>query len=119
MTATFKYILATYLIIGLSLFACSNAEPSDENPPVVEGEMVFFNGMIYTVNDSAPWVEAIYVKDGVIEYVGSTEDAKNQATANAEMIDLDGAFMMPGIHDVHMHPLEACLLYTSPSPRDS
>ena len=29
------------------------------------------------------------------------------ASDNASVIDLDGAFIMPGIHDVHLHPLEA------------
>jgi predicted amidohydrolase YtcJ len=47
------------------------------------------------------------VKDGVITYVGTNEQAKAQASANVQVIDLQGQMMMPGIHDVHMHPLEA------------
>jgi predicted amidohydrolase YtcJ len=70
-------------------------------------ELVFINGEIYTVNEAMPWAEAIYVVDGWIRFVGTTEEARAMASENAVIIDLEGAFMMPGIHDVHLHPLEA------------
>lgn len=70
-------------------------------------EVVFYNGKIYTVNENQPWAEAIYVHEGLIKYVGSDEEARQMASENAVEINLEGAFMMPGIHDVHMHPLEA------------
>ena len=47
------------------------------------------------------------IKDGVIKYVGDDDTAKEMATAGATLIDLKGDFVMPGIHDVHLHPLEA------------
>lgn len=98
------------LIMGLAIFslliaffACDKGdEPTTEN-----GEIVFFNGKIYTVNTANPWADAVYVKDGIIKYVGTNDEAKNMASKDAELIDLEGGFMMPGIHDVHMHPLEA------------
>ncbi len=70
-------------------------------------EQLFHNGRIYTVDDNQPWAEAIYVVDGEIRFVGSNDEAEDLAGANAEFIDLEGAFAMPGIHDVHLHPLEA------------
>ncbi len=95
----FAFIFTAFLAI----FACG-----DENiTPSASGETVFFNGKIYTVNASQPWAEAILVKNGTIKYVGTTDEAKKMAAADAELIDLEGGFMMPGIHDVHMHPLEA------------
>ena len=97
-----KAILPILLLIT-SLFLSCDEEPVDPN----ETEIVFFNGKIYTVNDSQPWADAIYIKDGVIKYVGTNEEAKNMASTEATQIDLKGKFIMPGIHDVHMHPLEA------------
>ena len=70
-------------------------------------EAVFFNGEIYTVNPDQPWAEAIYVKEGKIEFVGDSKEAKRMASKDAEEYDLKGRFLMPGIHDVHTHPLEA------------
>jgi predicted amidohydrolase YtcJ len=87
-----------------AFFACGRGEdptPGDSN------EIVFFNGEIYTVNAAQPWAEAVWVKDGVIQYVGTSDEAKSKASDDAEHIDLEGGFLMPGIHDVHMHPLEA------------
>lgn len=75
--------------------------------PNNSGEIVFYNGKIYTVNPNQPWADAVYVKDGVIQFVGNDDEAQNSASEDAELIDLKGGFMMPGIHDVHMHPLEA------------
>jgi predicted amidohydrolase YtcJ len=94
----FAFMLAAFFTI----LACK-----DDNPAPGNGEIVFFNGKIYTVNAAQPWVDAIYVKDGVIKYVGTNDEAKKMASADAELVDLEGGFMMPGIHDVHLHPLEA------------
>jgi predicted amidohydrolase YtcJ len=80
---------------------------SSVTPKSKSGEIVFFNGKIYTVNSKQPWAEAIYIKDGIIQYVGNNEEAQKRASDKSEMIDLEGGFMMPGIHDVHTHPLEA------------
>jgi len=72
-----------------------------------EGHVLFFNGQIYTVNEAQPWAEAILVVDGIITMVGDNQEVRESASESAKIIDLEGAFMMPGIHDVHMHPFEA------------
>ncbi|MEM8888564.1 MAG: amidohydrolase [Bacteroidota bacterium] len=91
--------------VCMMLIACEGEAPGPD--PNNSSEKLFFNGEIYTVNPDQAWARAIYVKDGLIEYVGDDEGGKAMASADAEMIDLRGAFMMPGIHDVHVHPLEA------------
>ena len=70
-------------------------------------EKLFFNGVVYTVDPDNPWVEAVWIKDGIIQYAGSESEARRQASDQVEEIDMQGGFMMPGIHDVHVHPLEA------------
>ncbi len=69
-------------------------------------DKLLLNGKIYTVNENQPWAEAVYIKDGKIDFVGSNAEAKKIAAA-AEVVNLQGAMMMPGIQDIHMHPLEA------------
>jgi predicted amidohydrolase YtcJ len=102
MKKSIPFMLALLLsAFFVMLPSCKDDDPVDSN------EIVFFNGKIYTVNAANPWVDAIYVKNGIIEYVGNNETAKSKASEDAELIDLEGGFMMPGIHDVHMHPLEA------------
>jgi len=70
-------------------------------------DTLFLNGKIYTVNPQQLWAEALYINNGKIRYVGSNEAARKLVNAKTEVIDLNGAMVMPGIQDVHMHPLEA------------
>jgi len=98
-------IMSTLLLIYILLFtACRDETPE---PLTGQGEVVYFNGNIYTVNSDQPTASAMIVKDGIITFVGSTIDAQTQAGTASEQIDLEGLFVMPGIHDVHLHPLEA------------
>ena len=70
-------------------------------------ERLLVNGRVYTVNDAQPWAEAVLVVDGTIAAIGSDEAVRSEASESAEIVDLEGAFVMPGIHDIHSHPLEA------------
>lgn len=94
----------TSLFIFLFVFLACDKDPDN---PSDESESVFYNGKIYMVNPNQEWAEAMYIKDGIIQFVGSSDEAKERASKEAELIDLEGLFVMPGIHDVHLHPLEA------------
>ena len=62
----------TLLWTLVSLLAnCQGDQASPATPTAAE--KVFFNGKIYTVDPNQPWAEAVYIKDGLIEYVGSKE----------------------------------------------
>lgn len=75
-------------------------QPENGNSP----DLIYFNGKIYTVNKEQPWVEAIAVSRTKISAVGDNNAIKALATDNTKLIDLEGAFVMPGIHDMHCHP---------------
>ncbi len=70
-------------------------------------EQLYVNGRIYTVNPNQEWAEAMLVIDGVITAIGTNQLVQSKASADAELIDLENNMVMPGIHDVHLHPLEA------------
>lgn len=74
------------------------AEPSTQK--------LYFNGKIYTVDDAKPWAEAILIDGNQILFVGSNSESEKIADANATKIDLGGKVVLPGFHDVHMHPME-------------
>lgn len=94
-------IKITLLLIAFSFMACKKKNDSSNT------EKAFFNGSIYTVNTNQEWAEAILIIDGEIIAIGSNEEVESQTPENAEIIDLKGKMMMPGIHDVHLHALEA------------
>lgn len=53
------------------------------------------------------WAEAIAIGRGVILAVGSAEEIAPYRTVRTEVIDLQGAAVLPGLHDLHVHPLGA------------
>ncbi|WP_288496973.1 amidohydrolase [uncultured Acinetobacter sp.] len=70
--------------------------------------IVYYNTKIYTVNESQPWAEAMWVKAGKILAIGDQDELLALAEG-AEHYDLAGKMVMPGIHDAHTHLLKAAL----------
>jgi len=67
-------------------------------------DVVYKHGKIYTVNESAPWAEAVAIKDGKFFKVGTSAEVEALAGANTDIVDLAGRMAMPGIVDLHVHP---------------
>ena len=59
------------------------------------------NGRIFTAADTE-WAQSLLVHDGRLAYVGDTAGADALAP-DAEVVDLAGAFVMPGYIDAHTH----------------
>ncbi len=68
-------------------------------------DLVLTNGYVYTVDESRHVAEAVAVKDNTIVFVGSAEDVAAYIGDSTDVRDLDGAMVMPGIHDMHVHAL--------------
>ncbi len=66
------------------------------------------NAQIYTVDTAHPWVDAFaFDADGIIIAVGSESDVLAAAGEAAATIDGDGAMVLPGFQDPHVHVPEA------------
>src|SRR5262252_7848870 len=92
-----------FLLLSISLFVapCFAAEaPADR---------VFINGTIFTADGKNSIAEAVAIRDGRIVFVGGNEAAKPFIGASTKVTDLKGGFLMPGLVDGHLHPLEAGL----------
>ena len=61
------------------------------------------NGKIYTVDPAFSIVQAIAVKDGLIEAVGDDLSVAGMAGDNTQVIDLGGKVVTPGLIDGHVH----------------
>ena len=88
------------IIPALAVFivGCTKPQPADI------ADTVYTNGKIYTVDEAQPWAEAVAIKDGKFMVVGSVDDVAAVTGDGSEVIDLAGAFAMPGIGDSHIHP---------------
>ncbi|MDC0237300.1 amidohydrolase [Gammaproteobacteria bacterium] len=100
------------LCLFVLLPSCSTeTPPSGENPSTHGADFIFRNAAIYTVNPDQPWASAIAVKDGRIAYVGDLLGAQELSGSDTQTIDLNGRMMLPGFHDIHVHPVESGVLY--------
>ena len=61
------------------------------------------NGRIYTARSDIPSVSALVVLNGKIAYAGDTETAARIAGNKARVVNLDGACLLPGLNDAHLH----------------
>ena len=84
-----RFVLGLLLAAGCATDSTSMADTA------------YVNGQIYTVDEVQPWVEAVAIKDGVFLVVGSNEAVDAVTGVATEVIDLAGAFAMPGLIDVH------------------
>lgn len=76
----------------------------------VAADAIFFHGNILTgvgLVASGPShperVTALVVHNGVIAYAGTDVEALKQRTPATKVVDLQGAFVMPGFNDAHTH----------------
>ncbi|MGO9167198.1 MAG: amidohydrolase [Candidatus Sulfotelmatobacter sp.] len=72
-------------------------------------DRVYRNGTVFTADAHGSIAEAVAIREGRIVYVGSNEGAVPFIGPSTRVTDLKGRFVMPGLVDGHMHPLEAGL----------
>lgn len=76
-------------------------------PTKAPADRVYRNGVIFTSDAQGHIAEALAIRAGRIVYVGSNQGLKPFVGTATTLIDLKGRFLMPGLVDGHMHPLEA------------
>lgn len=66
-------------------------------------DTILINGVVYTVDESQPWAEAVAIDGDLIMAVGSNADIEALAGPDTRTIDVGGAFISPGFNDGHVH----------------
>jgi predicted amidohydrolase YtcJ len=88
----FKNVFALFTLL-IFLLGCKQQKQVD---------IIVFNAAVYTVNDEFETVEALAVKDGLIEAIGMDEEILEKYKAK-EKIDAKGQPVYPGFVDAHAH----------------
>jgi predicted amidohydrolase YtcJ len=70
-------------------------------------DTVYLGGRIYTVDANDSWAQALAIANGKILAVGSDELIRSHISGTTQVVNLDNMMVMPGIHDMHVHPMEA------------
>ncbi|MEX1258026.1 MAG: amidohydrolase [Gemmatimonadota bacterium] len=86
------------LLAALALAGCAGEA-------AVPADLVFLDGLVYTVDPERPRAEAVAVRDGRIAYVGDAGGARALIGPETEVIALEGRMLLPGFHDTHVHPV--------------
>jgi hypothetical protein len=104
-------------VVAIAVAAACGGEPTGE-----PADLLLLNGRVYTLawSDPAPdgtpaadapydadgWhpnAQAIAIRDGRIVYVGSDEEARRYRGPDTRVVDVDGATVLPGLVDSHVH----------------
>jgi hypothetical protein len=91
-------VLSLLLLSAVAAVPASTAGPADR---------VYKNGVIFTADAHHPSAEALAIREGRIVYVGGNAGLAPFVGTATVSVDLHGRFLMPGLEDGHMHPLEA------------
>lgn len=84
----------------LSLVGCHTSNPADARSGP---DVVYHGGTIVTANETFDVVEAVAIEDGRIVAIGADDEVRAQAGPHTRDVDLEGATMLPGFFDNHVH----------------
>src|SRR5262249_21577041 len=91
----------------LLLLSVSTSLAQEKHGTSAPAGRVYRNGVVFTSAAQDKTAQAVAIRDGRIAYVGSNEGVAPFIGARTAVVDLKGRFVMPGLIDGHMHPLEA------------
>ncbi len=66
-------------------------------------DTIFTNARIYTLDQDNPIAESIVVRGERIVYAGNEAEAMEVAGNHANVVDLEGQWVIPGLTESHMH----------------
>ena len=72
-------------------------------------DYVLRGGAVYTVDASRSWAEAVAISGREIVFVGLDSDVVQYVDDSTVVIQLNGAMVLPGFQDSHIHPVTSAL----------
>lgn len=100
----FIYKIACLIFSCFLFYACSTSQS-------IPADMILLNGKIAQGTDENAFVEALSIKDGIIQAVGKTDQILKHKSENTKVVDLKGKTVIPGLNDSHTHVVRAGLNY--------
>ena len=87
----------------LLLIALTTLTTASQTARPDAADLILHHGVIWTVDEKNPTVQAVAIKDGKFVVVGSDAAALKLRGPNTRVVDLKGAFVVPGFNDNHVH----------------
>jgi len=90
-----------YVAAAATLGSSLPARAQQSAPP--PADLIVTNARIYTVDDAHPFVSALAVRQGKVQFVGSVREALQLRGPSTRVLDAAGRTVVPGIVDAHAH----------------
>ena len=81
----------------------------DQQPAQQPADLVILGGDIQTMDAAAAHASAVAVRDGKIVYVGDDAGVKPHVGRDTQVVEAQGATVLPGLIDSHIHAAEGAL----------
>ena len=102
------YLRVSAAVLSLGIFAgCGQSTDPASDETSAAANRVFTNGNILTVDEGFSVVQALAVRDDRILAVGSNDEMLALAGPDADITDLAGRTVVPGLIENHMHFVRA------------
>ncbi len=88
------------VLAALALSACADDGAKS-------ADVILSGGTIYTADAKRSEAEALVIKGDTIIFVGDAKKAERYGGRDTRRIDLAGRLVLPGLHDIHLHPVAA------------
>ena len=111
MKPIFKLFVSLFILAILT--ACAPPQGQSESAQTI-ADTLYENGVIWTGKSDEVNATILAVKDGKVFYVGPSKKLSSKTR-----IDLNGAFIMPGFIDNHVHFMEGGAALSSVDLRDA
>ena len=103
--------IAVFFACLLTVFVCDSVAVQQSATSESTNATIYHNGHILTMTGDAPYVaEALIEESGQIVFVGTLKDARQRVGSSADEYDLEGATLMPGFIEPHLHPSLAAVM---------
>ncbi|MTV36661.1 amidohydrolase [Duganella radicis] len=76
-------------------------------------DLIIINGKVATMTKEGAFAQALAIKDGKIDAVGSNAQILKRKTAGTQVIDAAGKTVIPGLNDSHLHIIREGLNYNA------
>lgn len=105
-----QFIVASGAALGTS--ACGLPKPARATPADA-ADLIIVDANIVTQDLARPRAEAIAVRGGLIQAVGTNSDISSLRGASTQYLSGEGRTLIPGLNDSHIHPTRAGRFYAS------
>ncbi len=92
-------MMKNYLLFGFLILILASCGTEKQESP----DLIIHNATVYTVDEERSVHRAISIKDGVVAKLGTDEEVLRSKGEDTEIIDANGAFVIPGLIEGHGH----------------